>query len=325
MTTAPQSIVVTGTSSFVGAHLAYAFAAAGNRVTATHSRPRAMYDGIRANRLAHVEAGGAALAELDISDAAAVRALADRTSPDVWIHHAGHAVDYASSTYDKVLGNAVNVAPLDAVFDALAGSAGGVIVTGSSAEYAVSDRANLEDDAGEPDMPYGTSKKAETDRARELSAETAVPCRVGRLYIPFGWLDHPGKLLAQVTDGLACRRSVDLSPCTQRRDFIGVGDVCAGWAAMADDLARGGFDIFNICSGEATELKTLLIEIAAAMDADPELLLFGARKMRPGEAPVSFGDNSKAKALLNWRPRPLTQALRADLLPDALRIGETAT
>lgn len=320
-----QSVVVTGTSSFVGAHLAHAFAGAGAMVTATHSRPRTAYDSVRAERLTHAEAAGAALAELDITDGDAVCALTDRAMPDLWIHHAGHALDYASAGYDMVRGEAVNIAPLDAIFRAMAGSSGGLLVTGSSAEYAASDTANREDEGGEPEMPYGRSKKAETERARALSAETGLPCRVGRLYIPFGRLDHPGKLLAQLMDGLAAGQPVDLSPCSQRRDFIGVGDVCDGWIAMAEDLARGGFDVFNISSGQATELRSLLTEIAAAMGADPDLLRFGARETRPGEAAVSFGDNAKAKAVLNWRPRPLAQALREDLLPDEARLAEAAS
>ena len=102
-----------------------------------------------------------------VRDGGAVRALVDRFAPDIWIHHAGHAVDYASLSYDQALGDSVNVAPLDAIFRALAGSRGGVIVTGSSAEYAASDRANREDETEAPEMPYGRSKKSETERARE--------------------------------------------------------------------------------------------------------------------------------------------------------------
>lgn len=315
--THPRSVVVTGTSSFVGAHLAHAFAAAGDRVTATHSAPRAAYDGVRAARLNHAASGGAVLAELDITDDGAVRTLADKAAPALWVHHAGHAADYASPDYDRARGDAVNVAPLDAIFTAMAGTGGGVLITGSSAEYAASAAANREDETAQPDMPYGKSKKAETDRARVLAERTGVPVRVGRLYIPFGRLDHPGKLLAQVMTGLKDGVPVDLSPCTQRRDFIGVADVCDGWLGMARDLGRGGFDVFNICAGEATELRGLLIEIAAAMGADAGLLRFGARAMRPGEAPVSFGDNTKAKTMLNWAPRPLARALREDLLAPA--------
>ena len=315
MTASPvQSVVVTGTSSFVGAHLAHAFAVAGHRVTATHSRPQTAYDGVRAARLAHAAAGGAALAELDITDGGAVAAIIGRARPTVWVHHAGYATDYASADYNADAGRAVNVAPLDTVFSAMAEVGGGVLITGSSAEYAASDDANREEDAGLPDTPYGQSKLAETARARELAARTGVPTRVGRLYIPFGRLDHPAKLIAQVTAGLRAGNPVDLSPCAQRRDFIGIGDVARAWLKMADDLERGGFDILNLCSGEATELRGLLFGIAAAMGADPALLRFGARPMRPGEPAVSFGDNEKARRLLDWAPRPLDQAIREDLL-----------
>jgi nucleoside-diphosphate-sugar epimerase len=308
-----QTVIVTGTSSFVGAHLARAFADAGYAVTATHSRPRGAYDGIRAERLAFA-AERAALEVLDVTDGAAVADLARRARPALWVHHAGHAADYASPDYDASAGGAINVRPLDAIFTAAAEAGGGVIVTGSSAEYASSDVANREDDAGRPETPYGVSKLAETERARTLSQITGVPVRVGRLYIPFGRLDHPAKLLAQVMTGLRAGTPIDLSPCTQRRDFIGVGDVCRAWLALADDLAGGGFEVFNICSGNATELRTLLETLAQMLGADTGLLRFGARPMRPGEPAISFGDNAKARRRLNWMPRSLAQAVREDLL-----------
>ncbi|MCF3627959.1 NAD(P)-dependent oxidoreductase [Thalassospiraceae bacterium LMO-SO8] len=312
-----QTAIITGTSSFVGAHLARAFADAGYAVTATHSRPRDAYDGIRAQRL-DFAAQSAGLAQLDVTDGTAVRALTGRVRPTVWVHHAGHAADYASPDYDAAMGRTVNVQPLEAIFAAMAETGGGVIITGSSAEYPPSGDANHEDDSGEPETPYGLSKRAETERARTLAARTGVPTRIGRLYIPFGMLDHPAKLLAQVIAGLRAGTPVDLSPCTQRRDFIGVADVCDGWLAMAHDLGRGGFDIFNICSGEATELRALLLAVADALRADDRLLRFGARPMRPGEPPISFGDNTKARRMLSWTPRALDRALREDLIQPSM-------
>ena len=150
--------------------------------------------------------------------------------------------------------------------------------------------------------------------ALELADRFSVPTRVGRLYIPFGWLDNPSKLLSQVITNLPLGRAVKLSPCTQRRDFLGIQDVGKAWVAMARDLARGGGEIFNICSGEATELRALLLDIADAMEADPDLLRFGAQPMRPGEPETSFGDNAKTRRVIDWSPRPLNQAIREDLL-----------
>lgn len=308
-----RTAIVTGTSSFVGAHLARAFADAGYAVTATHSRPRDGYDGIRAQRL-DFAAQSARLAQLDVTDETAVKAVARDVRPAVWVHHAGHATDYASPDYDAAMGRAVNVQPLDAIFAAMASKGGGVIITGSSAEYPSSDDANHEDDTGQPETPYGLSKRDETERARDLAARTGVPTRIGRLYIPFGILDHPAKLLAQVISGLRAGKPVDLSPCTQQRDFVGIGDVTDAWLKMARDLSRGGFDIFNICSGEATELRALLQAVADVLGADDHLLRFGARPMRPGEPPVSFGANTKARRMLEWTPRALDVAIREDLI-----------
>jgi nucleoside-diphosphate-sugar epimerase len=318
-----RTAIVTGTSSFVGTHLARAFADAGYTVTATHSRPLETYNGVRAERLSFA-AEKARLAKLDITDASAIGELANRIRPDLWVHHAGHTTDYASADYDAATGDAVNVAPLDAVFDAIKSTGGGVLVTGSSAEYGNSEQANREDEHARPETPYGISKLAETNRAATLSRSTGVPVRVGRLYIPFGHLDHPAKLLAQVMAGLRSGTPIDLSSCRQRRDFIGVGDVCSAWIDMADDLTRGGFDVINVCSGQAIELRALLLAIADTMNADASLLRFGARPMRAGEAPVSFGDNEKARRLLNWIPRPLELALKTDLLRKPDQVSSSA-
>lgn len=308
-----RTTIVTGVSSFVGLHLVRRFVAEGDRVVALHSKPAAVYDGIRKARLDAV-GDVAELIEADIADAAAINALIEREQPGLWIHHAGYAENYGSPDYDLAASFAVNVTPLPTLFQALEGRECGVIVTGSSAEYSTSDAANREDDACLPDTPYGLSKLAETLAARQLAHRFAVPTRVARLYIPFGTYDNPQKLLAQVIAALDAGKPVGLSPCTQKRDFIGVSDLCEGYAALAGDMERTPFDIFNLSSGEAVELSALLTSIARQMGADPGLLRFGERAMRPGEPEVSYGANDKARRLLDWTPRPLEISLKTDLL-----------
>ncbi len=310
-----MTVVVTGVSSFVGLHLARHHARRGERVVAVTSRPLSAYDGIRARRLASLQ-GQVAFVEADLTDGAAVAALVAQSKPTLWLHHAGFADAYASPDYDLAEGLRVNAAALAPLYQALAGRGCGVIVTGSSAEYSASGEANREDDACWPDMPYGIAKLAETLRARQLAERYAVPTRVARLYIPFGQFDHPDKLLAQVVSGLRAGRPIALSPCTQRRDFLGISDLCTGYDALARDLPRAVFDVFNICSGEAVELRAFLVGIAECMRADPALLGFGQRPMRPGEAEVSFGSNAKAARLMGWHPGPLAAAIDRDLLAE---------
>ena len=316
-----ETIVVTGVTSFVGFHLANAFARAGWRVVAIHSRSLDLYDGIRRERLQKLDAGIETQC-LDLRDFAALSKLATDIGPRLWVQHAGYAENYGSLDYDMTAAAAVNVAPLVPLYMALSGKKTGVIVTGSSAEYSSADRANREDDACWPDTPYGVAKLTETLMARHLAVRFSVPTRVARLYIPFGELDNPAKLLAAVSSALRVGRGIDLSPCEQQRDFVAVEDLVRGYLALADDLGRTPFDVFNLSSGRAMSLRSLLLAMAEAAGQPASLLRFGVLAMRQGEPMISFGDNQKAQTLLGWHPRPAEQTVE-NLLYAGHRVSAT--
>lgn len=307
-------VIVTGASSFLGSHLAAAFSAAGWEVLATHSLPLHGYDPLRIRRLTLAAEHGR-LYQLDIRDAGAMARLVKDERPDLWIHHAGYAAGYASADYPLMHSLDVNAAPLIPLYHALADTNCAVIVTGSSQEYARSEGANREDDACWPDSAYGLSKQAETLLARQLAISHQVPTRVARLYIPFGPLDNPEKLIPSAKVALLRGDGLALSACMQRRDFVAVGDVCRAYVALAADMRRSMFDIFNIASGQAVELRSLLRHMAAILGADGALLQFGARGLRPGEPATSYADIGKAQRLLGWSPTPLATSL-AEYLRD---------
>lgn len=308
-----QKIIVTGTSSFVGSHLAKCFALAGWSVTATLRRPRADYDGIWNARLRWV-GDAVAWQILDLRDERAVRKLIAAVKPDLWVHHAGYAVNYASLDFDAQAGQAVNVTPLSCIYEELAKTGqGGVIVTGSGMEYSDTDRACLETDDCKPSTPYGRSKLDQTEMAKKLAVRWRVPTRVARLFIPFGPLDAPAKVVPFVIEYLKKGQFVELSPCTQRRDFLFIKDVVEGYGLLADDLVRGGFDIFNLCGGKAVVIREVLEAIADRLGASRGLLAFGKRPMRPGEPEISYGSNEKILAQLCWRPGSLAQGIDACL------------
>ncbi|MBL4692940.1 MAG: NAD(P)-dependent oxidoreductase [Magnetovibrio sp.] len=306
---ASKTIVVTGVSSFVGCHLARTFAQAGHNVIAVTSRAQDRYEGIRKDRLAFIQ-NNVDFAVCDLMDKETLGRLISLHKPDVWVQHAGYADNYGAQNFDLEKSLGLNVLALEPLYRQLSGTGCSVIVTGSSMEYASCDAANEEGDACWPDMPYGVSKLATSVEASRLAGQYNVPTRVARLYIPVGSFDAPGKLMDFVIKQLAAGKSADLSPCEQKRDFLGVDDLCEAYVLMVDDMDRTLFDVFNICSGEAVQLKALMLRVADLMDVDVSLLNFGARNMRPGEAPVSFGSNQKAKDILNWAPKPIEQALR---------------
>jgi len=86
--------IVTGVSSFVGCHLARAFAGFGYDVVAVTSRAREAYDGVRAARLTFIE-DRVEFSVCDLTDGAALGALIEKHQPDAWVQHAGYAENYA--------------------------------------------------------------------------------------------------------------------------------------------------------------------------------------------------------------------------------------
>lgn len=306
-------IIITGVSSFVGCHLARHFSSQGHQVFGTISRSIENYTDMASARLSWIDEH-LDLVQLDLFKPSSINKLVEKISPDLWVHHAGYATNYASYKYDMALAETINISPLSNLYSALKGGNCGVIITGSSAEYSSSFEPNQENDIEEPGLPYGVSKLAQTRRAAELSEVFNVPTRVARLYIPFGKFDNPSKLVAQVLTKLRNQEPIELSPCNQRRDFIGITDVCTAYSALALDLPRIKFDIFNIASGRDLVLKTFLIAIAQQLGVSSELLRFGAIEMRQGEPQVSYGCISKAKQLLNWSPASLEEAIIRDLL-----------
>lgn len=314
-----DKLVVTGASSFIGAHLAKHFSNEGFDVVCTISGNLNNYGPLRRARIEAAFSAGCQVAEVDLGNPSNLRRFINSTKPDYWIHHAGWAQNYHSLEYDLAKGHAINIAPLDTLYPALKEiGCRGIILTGSSAEYGQSEKGASENDICEPQMPYGLSKLAQTLRAKQLASQYEMRTRVARVFIPFGVLDAPDKLLPSVISALQEQRPISLTPCTQQRDFVYVGDLVAGYRELVTDLSRDAlFDIFNLCSGAPTSLKDFLLVIANLMSAPADLLVFGAKEMREGEALVTYGLTDKARKILGWEPKDLRLGVNAFLLETA--------
>lgn len=300
-----MKIVITGVSSFVGFHLARYFAKKKFEVIGTISNSLENYDDLRLERLQLLKLANVSLKKLNITDSNELEEFIQTEQPEYWLQHAGWADKYASFDYDLKKSFDVNVLPLKTLYESLAHvNCQGVIVTGSSAEYSDCDQAAQEDGITFPTTPYGLSKLTETLYASQLSILHKIPTRVARIFIPFGEYDNPKKLIFSVIKTLAQHQTIDLSPCEQVRDFIYIDDLCMGYHALLNNLSKAPlFNVFNMCSGKGTALKELLLVCAKLMKADNNLLKFGAIPMRTGEAMISYGNNEKAKELLNWHPK----------------------
>jgi len=304
-----MKIVVTGASSFTGYHLAAGYRRGGAEVIAMVG-PGKERTGIEAARLARLAEHEIPIVVADLTDPAGVIRMGKEIRPDVWVQHAGYTKGYGGWDYDFERGLAVNMKPLAAIYEVVGQIEGQLILTGTVSEYSDSDAAHEESDNCQPSLPYGLTKLAGTLRARQLAERYQVPTRVARLFLPIGPLDAPGKLLSSALDSLQRRAPIALSPCEQRRDFLHIDDVAALYQRLLHDFSGSLFEIYNVCAGESPSLKSVLLTCCELLGAEAELCQFGAIPMRPGEPPVIRGSNAKAKARLDWAPRPWKEAVQ---------------
>ncbi|MBA4010735.1 MAG: NAD(P)-dependent oxidoreductase [Phenylobacterium sp.] len=178
-------ILLTGGSSFSGLWIAQALAAAGHQVSAAVTRPRADYQGLRAERVARLETFAQVVYEAPIASPAFLSLV--QGGHDLLAHHAADIPNYRSASYDPVDGFVRNIAGVEAVLDAFADAGGrAVVATGTAFEAG----------EGGPEggdlavSPYGLSKSLTNETVRHMARWRGL--RFGKFVVagPFGPLEE---------------------------------------------------------------------------------------------------------------------------------------
>jgi nucleoside-diphosphate-sugar epimerase len=312
----PQKVIVTGASSFIGCHLAIKLSNDDYNVIATGSKRSDLYEGIQKDRIISLMKNDVQFETLDILNEESIKKFIHNYLPDIWFHLPAWTSDWGSYNFDLVKAFQLNVLPLEYIYKYLSESGcSGFIQVGSEAEYGDNNECKSETDSCYPLMPYGFSKLMQTIRIKQLSYQYNLCTRVSRVFTPFGQLENPNKIIPTVINHIKKNEMIELSNCEQKRDFIYIDDLINGFVTLLDDLNRDPlFDIFNICSGNATALKDVLLMIVSELESSRNLLKFGARPMRSGEDLVSYGNNKKAIEILGWKPGDLQNGINKYML-----------
>lgn len=182
-----------------------------------------------------------------------------------------------------------------------------LVVAGTSAEYATSDRAHSEEAQVAPWSVYGAAKASLHYFLRSSLAPTGMVVSWARIFNVTGPGEDPNRLLPHVALSVLAGREVPLTAGTQIRDFLHVDDVADG-LVQALYAARPG--AYNVSSGRGARLSRVLTELAQEL-GDPELLKFGERR-RGEHDPDSVVGSNAALSGLGWRPHhDLTQTIRS--------------
>jgi nucleoside-diphosphate-sugar epimerase len=302
-------VVVTGVTSFIGSHVARAFAGAGYGVIGTYYTLPERMDPLRHARWRWIQSSLAASAWLDLTDAAAIRELIAVHRPRLWVHQAGLGKHFESDRYDLAESNRIDLLPLQAIYAGMAEAGGAVLATGSGMTYGAADCPHAEDAACWPQSRYGLAKLAATLLARQLAFRHRVVTRIARVYIVFGEFSSPERLVARLFARLRAGERIGIAPGISR-DVCDVADVAQGYLRLAVDCVHGPlFDIFNLSRGTAMPLVDVARLTARQLGVSPDMVFEDPSMLRAGESPVACGDSRKAFNRLGWMPRPIEDGL----------------
>lgn len=285
------TLLVTGASGFLGAHVAAGALARGHAVRAA---VRASSDRGRLDRLAP----GVDVVDLDLADtdpAALAHALA---GVDAVVHCAAYGVDYRQSDFATAL--ALNVAASMRLAGAAAAAGCRVVHVGTSYEYGTEDGTLAENRRLAPTGIYGVTKAAASLALQDLAQRTGAPIVIVRPFSMYGPLEGDHKFVPMVMAASREGHMVELTPGGQERDYLYVGDVVAACLdlVVAEPFPTG--EIFNICSGQGIGLRALAGAAVTAAGGNPAVLNWGAKPYRPAESMRVVGDPTKIAHAIGW-------------------------
>lgn len=294
-----QSILVTGATGFLGAHLAAALHKAGHRVAAL-VRPDA--DLVRLRLLA----GPVELEICQLEDRAALTATIARVAPETIFHLAGDTTarhfagdwDVVDRAMSANVGNSLNV--LRAAMQSGA-PVRRIIRTGGLEEYGDGPKPATESQALAPTSPYSASQASVTAWFNALQHHTDIMLTTLRPALIYGPGQSASFLIPTLIGTLLRGERFAMSQGRQRRDLLYVDDMTRAFLLAGQRSDLGG-ETINICTGSAIEMRSVAQRIATLLGAS-DLLDIGALGARPMDLEEVSGTNAKAAALLGWAPQ----------------------
>lgn len=293
--------LITGISGFAGGHLAGAVLERGGEVGGI--------DQVTGRQLEPF-ADRILFAEGDIRDADAIRELARELRPDTIFHlaaltHVAQAWQQRRTTLEinvigtaAVLEVAAEIDPKPTVVLASSGQVYGSVAPGAPP---VTEDAPLA-----PEGPYAVSKLCTEFLAQQAWNGEGVPTVSLRTFNYTGPWQSPtfvcsdfARQVARIEAGLSAAE-MTVGNLEAQRDFSDVRDVIDAFLLAAERGQPGR--AYNIASGEASSIGSVLDHLRSAVDIeievrqDPERL----RKIDPS---VLRGDASRAREELGWKPR----------------------
>ena len=289
-----MNILVTGGAGFIGSHVVEALLRRGEQVTVLDDF-NDFYDPRLKRRNVEGFARQAKVVEGDI------RGDLPREHFDAIIHLAARA-GVRPSLEQPRLYSEVNVLGTQNLLElARATGVRKFVFASSSSVYGVNQKVPFaeSDPVFHPISPYAATKLAGEALCHVYHHLYRLRVVCLRLFTVYGPRQRPDLAIHRFTKAIARGEPIELfGDGSARRDYTHIEDIVQGILASLDcDL---GFEIINLGESRTVELRELvaLIERAVGQKA-----VVRQRPAQAGDVPITFADISKAKRLLDYRPR----------------------
>jgi UDP-glucuronate 4-epimerase len=298
-------ILVTGAAGFIGSHLVERLLERGDDVLGVDNfDPFYSPDEKRANLRRALSRPGFRLAEVDLTDAAALAALLRGHPVDAVIHLAAKA-GVRPSILDPVGYVRANVLGTQIVLSQAAASGiRRVVFASSSSVYGNAAPVPFrEDDAAtQPISPYAATK-----RAGELLCHAHQALHGGsmlclRFFTVYGPRQRPDLAIRKFATLLAQGRPIPMfGNGSTARDYTWIDDIVGGVVAALERGTRvpEEFEIINLGGNATTRLDRLIELLGRSLGVTPMLEHLPPQT---GDVERTWADVSKAERLLGYRP-----------------------
>jgi nucleoside-diphosphate-sugar epimerase len=280
-------VLATGCSGFLGRHCAAALVRHGFNVHAvSRTRHGVAADGITWHKL-DLQTRGATEQLIATLRPSHLLHLAWVTAPDRY-RHAAENLDWMEASLALVKAF---------------GEQGGrrFVGAGSCAEYGAADDRCVEDTTPiRPASLYGQCKAAFWMGTQAYARHYGFSAAWGRVFLPYGPGDKPGRLIPSLLTALTAGRSINVTNGTQVRDFVHATDVADLLVRLLESPDAAG--VYNVGTGHGTTVRQVIERVARRFNA-LDLVHFGARPGRTDEPPLLVADMAKAERVLGWRAR----------------------
>jgi nucleoside-diphosphate-sugar epimerase len=174
------------------------------------------------------------------------------------------------------------------------------IQVGSSDEYGDNLAPQSEIQRERPISIYSCAKAASTFFLQTLHSTEGFPAVILRPFLVYGPGQGQDRFIPQVINGCINKQNFPTSKGDQLRDFCYIDDFIQAIFLVFENENSFG-EVINIASGEPIKVKQVIRKIVDIVgDGSPQ---FGEINYRSGENMFLYADISKAKSVLNWKPK----------------------